>query len=335
MECNALLRITFFASIFFPTGCSDPVTNMYQDYLERVARVQDAPEMDAPEKRFTSLPDKKVLQLTIPRLSLGLLESYELRNCGLFELIAERNSSLGKVQDEFRQLDYETQFVSKASECLSHPKISEEVKSKLTKAYQQKVRQYPLHFQHVFTQSSAWRAQLTGKDWLSEDSMSSVTEVKLALEPFIKISQSIRGRDTSALNSVTPSQEAIETIPVIGNLKYSLDNSTLWLETLTSQLKKYDGNIRCGSNINSTQFKYLRNVFQSQYIEQVQPYLAQLDSAYVKIGEDINFLLEEITVQHGTFFNIEQSHREFKIATLEHVKYWQNLFARCGVKPGR
>ncbi|QSA19926.1 DUF3080 family protein, partial [Vibrio furnissii] len=31
----------------------------------------------------------------------------ELRKCALFSLIAERNSVLGKVQDEFRRFDYE------------------------------------------------------------------------------------------------------------------------------------------------------------------------------------------------------------------------------------
>ncbi|WP_104399712.1 DUF3080 domain-containing protein [Vibrio penaeicida] len=322
------------------SGCTDPVLSMYDDYITRIARVQDVTSLSAPDTVFVSLPDKKLLQTPIPRISIGLLESYELRRCGLFELIAERNSSLGKVQDEFHQLDYETRFLTGVDKCLNHPDISEEVQRKLSKAYTEKKEHYPLHLQHVITQSEAWRTQLSGNDWLPTNGAFGLTELNLALKPFyqitLQLSDASNGEEHNTVNEflVTPSQKVIETTNVIGSLSFSLINSTQWLHQATEQLNQFDENIRCGEKRDNTQFTYMKNVFQNQYVEKIQPYLSRLDTTYRKLNVELVVILQKANESYPNFYDIEQHHKRFKTATLAHVKYWQGLFARCGDAPG-
>lgn len=322
------------------SGCTDPVLSMYDDYIGRIARVQDASSLSAPDTVYISLPDKKLLQTPIPRISIGLLESYELRRCGLFELIAERNSSLGKVQDEFHSFDYETRFITGVDKCLNHPDISEEVQRKLSIAHTEKKRHYPLHLQHVITQSDAWRTQLSGNEWLPVEGAFGLTELDLALEPFyqitLQLSDTSKAEEHNTVNSqfVTPSQKVIETTNVIGALSFSLVNSTLWLNQATQQLNQFDGNIRCGEKRDNTQFTYMKNVFQSQYVEKIQPYLSRLNKTYRKLNVELAVILQKTNEIHPSFYEIEQHHKGFKSAILSHVKYWQGLFARCGGAPG-
>nr|WP_256384204.1 DUF3080 family protein [Photobacterium toruni] len=56
-------------------------------------------------------PRTHALKQPIADITIGLLNAYELRQCGLFQLIAERNSVLGKVQDKTRRLRYELLFL--------------------------------------------------------------------------------------------------------------------------------------------------------------------------------------------------------------------------------
>ncbi|MGT0149078.1 DUF3080 family protein [Vibrio metschnikovii] len=91
------------------TGCDTSNQSLESDfstYLTRIANVQQAERL-ANSKGYRKLyRTNRHIELTITPLTLSLPISYELRKCQLFQLIAQRNSSLGRVQDEFRGFDY-------------------------------------------------------------------------------------------------------------------------------------------------------------------------------------------------------------------------------------
>ncbi|MFX3791464.1 DUF3080 family protein, partial [Streptococcus suis] len=80
-----------------------------------------------------------------PTLSIGLIDSYQLRQCGLFNLIAERNSVLGKVADQFRNYDYQVALLAGVGKCLSSNELDPEIVELLKEIEQQKLAQFPLH----------------------------------------------------------------------------------------------------------------------------------------------------------------------------------------------
>lgn len=111
------------AALLLLTGCEPrlAIDADFDRYLSRIANVQQRDALSPPAMAAQSLPEKRKLLIAIDPVTISLLDSYELRQCGLFELIAERNSILGKVQDEFREWDYQVALLNGIQGCLTSP----------------------------------------------------------------------------------------------------------------------------------------------------------------------------------------------------------------------
>lgn len=99
---------------FMLSGCleNDKARAQFENYQSRLASVLDTEPLPLKAPSYIELPRKRDLALPVEDVRMGLLDAYELRACGLFQLIADRNSILGKVQDGFRQLQYEITLLS-------------------------------------------------------------------------------------------------------------------------------------------------------------------------------------------------------------------------------
>ncbi|WP_420919389.1 DUF3080 domain-containing protein [Vibrio furnissii] len=317
------------------TGCDlarPAIERDFADYIQRIANVQDAAAIPFPDTQNQTLPDKRNLLITIDPLTLGLLDSYELRKCALFSLIAERNSVLGKVQDEFRRFDYELALLHGLTRCITDNDLSPKLRQQLSDIEAEKIDQLPAQWHNLLYTSTAMRQQLTSHEWL--EGHWDTAQINEALTTFSAIHAAIAQQQlTVALPVVTPYQEALEKQPLLGQLKFSLDNSARWLSAATQQLTQHDATIVCGANRNPTKLNYLRNVFQSIYVEKLQPYLAKIDSIYVTLAPNLTPF--EPTPLSDYAFAIVQSHQAFRQAIQHHMQYWQALFKRCSVTVGR
>ncbi|MDK9736723.1 DUF3080 family protein [Vibrio sp. D404a] len=309
-------------------GCWDNQGDVFDEYHSRVARVQDEDRV-IQEWQFDALPRKRELNINIEPISMGLLDSYQLRECGLFNLIAERNSVLGKVADPFRNFDYQVAFLDGLSECLNHQGISDDVQQQLLSIEQQKRDQIAMHQWNLLYASDAMQSQLRGSQWLSEDVGLKVQRVSDALD---YLNQSFNTSMT--LGSITEVQETLEKQVVLGDLHYSLSAATFELNLITQQLKTFDHKIICGKQRDTTKFRHLNNVFEQQFIGIVQPYMAQLDGYYQQLAPNLS-LFEAQPQLHPYTFPLVGTHQAFRTAIRQHVDYWKSLFERCGRKVGR
>jgi hypothetical protein len=331
------VRILPLFSIILLSGCSEwltPEKAVFQKYHQRLATVLEVSASTIEESAAVTIPDKRVLFHDLPRVSLGLLESYQLRQCGLFNLIAQKNSPLGKVQDSFYDFDYQTSLLRTLHGCLTHHALSKEDQSKLNDVYTQKWEHFPTHLDNLLLTSDAMRKQLTASQWLSINAKAQVVSVRsafLTLEEMYLTPPMVVSRlpDVALVNY----QEEIEKTRLIGRLYYTLTNVSLWLKQTTEMLKTNQDKIVCGKNRDTTTLRYLRNVFQSVYVKQVQPYMAYLDSTYQQLDSGIR-LVEVRMKAHGHDYGMTSMHQEFRNQTLEHVQFWQQLFKRCGVRIG-
>ncbi|WP_215407588.1 DUF3080 domain-containing protein [Vibrio gigantis] len=302
--------------------------DLFDDYQTKVARVQDAEELKQ-EWEFEGLPRKRELLLNVPSLSIGLIDSYQLRRCGLFNLIAERNSVLGKVADEFRNYDYQVALLEGVGKCLSSDELDPEVIELLKEIEQQKLAQFPLHQWNLIYASDAMQSQMRGSQWLRADIGDQVRQTSDALE---HINQAL---NTSLVSGKTIEvQEVLEKSSTLGDLYYSLARASVELDTITKQLTTFDANIICGKQRDTTKFRYLNNVFEQQYIGKVQPYMAQLDGYYQQLASQL-VMFDAQPELHSYYFPIQDTHQAFRASTRRHVDYWQQLFKRCGRKVGR
>ncbi|MGR5320982.1 DUF3080 domain-containing protein [Vibrio sp. DNB22_19_1] len=331
------MRILPLFSIILLSGCSEwltPEKAVFQKYHQRLATVLEVSASTIEKSAAVTIPDKRVLFHDLPRVSLGLLESYQLRQCGLFNLIAQKNSPLGKVQDSFYDFDYQTSLLRTLHGCLTHHALSKEDQSKLNDVYTQKWEHFPTHLDNLLLTSDAMRKQLTASQWLSINAKAQVVSVRsafLTLEEMYLTPPMVVSRlpDVALVNY----QEEIEKTRLIGRLYYTLTNVSLWLKQTTEMLKTNQDKIVCGKNRDTTTLRYLRNVFQSVYVKQVQPYMAYLDSTYQQLDSGIR-LVEVRMKAHGHDYGMTSMHQEFRNQTLEHVQFWQQLFKRCGVRIG-
>lgn len=311
------------------TGCfDDSPQNYFDDYQTKIANVQDADEIQE-DWEFESLPRKRELFIEVPSLSIGLIDSYQLRQCGLFNLIAERNSVLGKVADEFRNYDYQVALLEGVGQCLSNNELDPEIVELLREIEQQKLAQFPLHQWNLIYASEAMQSQMRGSQWLRADIGEQVRQTSDALK---HINQALNIPLVSG--KTTEVQEGLEKSSTLGDLYYSLSRASVELDTITQQLTTFDANIICGKQRDTTKFRYLNNVFEQQYIDKVQPYMVQLDGYYQQLAPQLA-MFDAQPELHSYYFPIKDAHQAFRSSTRRHVDYWQQLFKRCGRKVGR
>ncbi|WP_253820528.1 DUF3080 domain-containing protein [Vibrio pectenicida] len=321
-------------SITMLTSCNfnrNHIEQTLQTYLSRIANVQERSTFVLPDDQSITLPSKQTLFIDIPRVSISLIDSYELRKCGLFSLIAERNSILGKVQDQFRNYDYQIKLNYGLNGCIQSPNLSESLRSQLIEIQAEKLSQLPNHFSNLLFSSDAMRRQLQSSHELS---IQGPKESSIILEAIKQIdsafSVSNNQKSLVVLSPLTPYQEVLDKQPILGMLSYTMLNTSLKLQIVTKQLKEHDDVILCKSNRDRTQFNYLRNVFNEFFIGKIQPYMAKVDSVY----NDLNPYLDFTNTGHPKYhYPIREYHRVYRKAILDHVKYWQDLFKRCGTSP--
>ena len=326
---SLLVRSTLLCLTMVLTGCfDDSPQNYFDDYQTKIANVQDADEIQE-DWELESLPRKRELFIEVPSLSIGLIDSYQLRQCGLFNLIAERNSVLGKVADEFRNYDYQVALLEGVGHCLSNNELEPEIVELLREIEQQKLAQFPLHQWNLIYASEAMQSQMRGSQWLRADIGDQVRQTSDALE---HINQALNIPLVSG--KTTEVQEGLEKSSTLGDLYYSLSRASAELDTITQQLTTFDANIICGKQRDTTKFRYLNNVFEQQYIDRVQPYIAQLDGYYQQLAPQLA-MFDAQPELHSYYFPIKDAHQAFRSSTRRHVDYWQQLFKRCGRKVGR
>lgn len=167
-------------SIFlFIGGCKfnqHPIENQFETYLERIANVQNKPSQPPVMAEPFPLPAKRDLTLPIESVTIGLLDSYELRKCGLFNLIAEKNSLLGKVQDQFREFDFQHALVRGLNQCLNEDDnanqadlLSPQLTQQLRDILRIKLKQQPLYTANLLFASDTMRAQLNASQWVDAE----------------------------------------------------------------------------------------------------------------------------------------------------------------------
>ncbi|MDF4805277.1 DUF3080 family protein, partial [Vibrio parahaemolyticus] len=166
--------------ILILNGCDNwfnPENAMFDKYHQRVANVLDVPAIPIELQSTVTIPAKRVLFEPLPRLSIGLLESYQLRQCGLFNLLAEKNSQLGKVQDAFHDFDYQTALLRVINRCLSEFPLSDEERATLTELYSTKWQHLDIHLDNLLLVSDAMQKQLTASDWLSQNTTNDIARI--------------------------------------------------------------------------------------------------------------------------------------------------------------
>ncbi|MGF1724016.1 DUF3080 domain-containing protein [Photobacterium nomapromontoriensis] len=332
-------------SLILLTGCDrSSVNDHFETYNIRLAYVLDTEPAQLDDIEMVSLPSPRDLQLPIEDLRINLLDAYEMRKCGLFNLIAERNSILGKVQDKTRQLRYELLLIHGMQFCLDTLPSSSELRTLLITYQHIKKQQLPLQLWNMITTDKEWRQQLVVFHKSPDiNQLHGFNETISAFRYLNFLQHQIH--DSIA---VTPKQadrllfhqKQIHTFHYFGQLIYSLKQTTQRLHNITRMLERQESSIICSKNRNQQKAEVLGNVFYKYFVTDLQPYMSKLDSQYRQIQPILQTLLippTQLSIEFHHYYHAYINgtlHHDFKEATLKHVNFWRRTFKRCDISVG-
>ncbi|MGR5368128.1 DUF3080 family protein [Photobacterium damselae] len=345
--------VTLFLCLIFTLSSCRIFTEStpFSTYAQRLANVLDTSFDEQTVNTHLDIipyPDNRDIYQTIPDIRIGLLDAYELRQCGLFHLIAERNSVLGKVQDKTRQLRYEILFLQGLRTCLATLDTKTVLYQQLVSIEQQKQQQIPQYLWNMLFTGEEWRKQFViNYQWINSKQQNGFHSFLDAVRLVNYLSQSTEQQaiiPSNQLDLLLQSQAKLYKNPYFGRLLYSIAQSTAWLNTITHMLKDHQESVYCGPGRNNQKAQYLNNVFYKYYSQDIQSYLATLSSQYQQL-QPLLLELYQHSLRHGItpspqmsrysqYYFANHLYRNFKQATLEHVEYWKTLFKRCNFPVG-
>lgn len=335
--CRYTQLLLGFISLFALSACSDAVNPQLEDYAKRLERLAGEQRLAAEQLVTPIQPSVAELRRNLPRMSLSLLDSFRLNECRLGQVVAERNSSLGKVMTPANQLYYEIKVTRALKECLTAPvELSPALRLELTQALAIKESSLALAVHNFLTTDQVWRANFRfARHSLPMSSADDFTSTFTALSYFAHTLTLVLADPHQVQLDLTLWHEQLEA------LNHSRFLSAYWrtfasvpaeLERLTELLERTTKHIGCSDIARPQQAQYLHNVMLNIYIAKLQPafarwahyqqQLAPVLKQLVALTEGELWLNYVQQLGYGHTNTLQQSSRN-------HAEQWQLLLAKC------
>jgi hypothetical protein len=321
----------------FIVGCDNSHTlqKHLQEYQQRMANVLNLESQDRLTISLTPYQPLRELKQDIPATTIKLFEFYKLQHCELYSLVAERNTSLGNLQLPSIRYIYERQLLDAFQQCLMDT-TDTKLREKLQIWQQTKAQQLPMVWADLIQLSSELKQGFSANVGLVEGNQKDgLSQSKAALNYLLHINQN----------------KQISSAELEQHLQYLMNNplpAKLWLSQLTltkhlnqatEWLLQYAVNLQCSGNGSNKTVEYLSNVFQQFFIEKIQPIASQINHYQYQLNPIFEEMLAHPNLspkfKHYINMSNQQGFENYQIAMQLHIQFWQDLFKRCNIKPGK
>ena len=318
-------------------GCdsSHSLQNHLQDYQQRMANVL---EVESPDNLTISLPPYpalRELKLDIPATTIKLFEFYTLQHCELYSLIAERNTSLGNLQLPSTRYLYERHLLDALRQCLMDT-TDTKLREKLTSWEQTKTQQIPMVWADLIQLSSELKQGFSANFGLIKgNEKDGLSLSKVALNYLVQIDKN------KHVNSAELEQhlQHLMNNPLPAKLWLSQLTLTKHIHQSTAWLIQHKDQLQCASNESKKKVEYLTNVFQQFFIEKIQPIASQMNHYQYQLSPILENMVvhPKLSPSFKHFINQlnQQGFENYQMAMQQHIHFWQSLFKRCNIKPGK
>ncbi|MCT6699538.1 DUF3080 domain-containing protein [Rheinheimera sp. 4Y26] len=318
-------------------GCSkSDAEDLWLDYHSRLQRMLALPELDAQLAAVPELPQVRTLYKPLPDSKLNLLDLVVLRRCGLQQLVAERNNSLGKTMTVANQLGYELQLISQLKPCLQHPELDADLQQKLQQIYLEKQQQLPGVLANFLLTDQTLRQQLHGSQRGIKSGVS-ITTTLTALAQLGDLQDKVQKADLAALTTtdaafINQQVGALYQSQILADWQYSLRVNNSWLSALNAQLDTVDLDLFCKQPQVKDKTEILNNILLQQFIGKIQPRLAELDGMSQQLQPALNRIYQQSPIATVLYQRTEAQHQALKQQLSHHVAWWQRLQQHCQFK---
>ncbi|MEH6579185.1 MAG: DUF3080 family protein [Amphritea sp.] len=339
------------------TGCSESTPeSRLENYAQRVATTLDQ-DSDLNLNQPLSiplLPRRRERLLKAEEIRQGLLEVLNLRHCELLPLIAERNSSLGRIMRPSQQLIYEMKLYNGLRDCqqnLPAMELEAEVIEQIREIWAIKQRNLPI----VLWNSIYNNEEMERNFSLSEPSLplsgeDTFSGTMTALKHFNILASLASNHAQWAL------PEFIDQLEQDYLTLYSNRYGSRWIRSIyqltrtlnhTAQIieNRLQKRPLCFNRQPNPQAQIIKNVFHKYYAGEVQPYMAMLDNqgrrwltAQAELLNHFTALMPAVMRDYQlkvlSLKNPRALWPQYVAARNRHTRAWQELLSQCNLMPG-
>jgi hypothetical protein len=323
--------------MIFIVGCdsSHTLQKHLQAYQDRMANVLDVESQDRLTLSLSPYPSLNDLKQNITATSIKLFEFYTLQHCELYSLVAERNTSLGNLQLPSTRYVYERHLIDALQQCLidtTDPKL----RKKLEDWQQAKTQQLPMVWADLIQLSSEMKQGFSSNFGLIKgNKQDGLSQSKVTLNYLLHINLN------KQLKSATLEQHLQQVMnnPLPAKLWLSQLTVTEYLNSSTKWLLQHANDLQCSGIGSKRKVEYLINVFQQFFIEKIQPIASQINHYQYQLSPIFQVMAAHpnLSSSFKDYINDydQKGFKNYQIAMQQHIQFWQDLFKRCNIKPGK
>lgn len=317
-------------------GPADPL----EDYASRVARVLDQPvEPATPEPpRYPRARDR---QLSVPPERTGWIGYFQLKRCGLLNLIGQRNSILGRVAPPARRLDYERKLRACQPSTPAGDDGDPAFAARLAELVASKQAQLP---------KVVWNATL-GSDAMADAFSLAAGRLPIdtevmpgeSLDALATLTRAARGPQPPGVTE--PAYRVLETRHYGGRLLQSVTAVTATLDVVTGSIEqRLARRPLCFGDRANRRARIAETVLREFYIAGLQPHMAALSDAGRLWHEALAELFDAQSVtmpaaitryRNQALGESSRVWRDYRHASREHGEAWTELLESCDLAPER
>lgn len=327
------------AILVFITACSPhQVSDDISEYSERLSRVLDTELTAAELQPAMAYPQRELLLSAPEQLDINLTRFYQLQQCELGNLVAERNTALGKIQHYSQRLVYERQLLAALADCITfvsqqNDEPARELLATMQNWYAAKQAAYPQHWSNMLVLSDETRSAFSRPQpaLLFTDTLDIAGQRTLFRQVDSYLSP---GADIEA--SLEVLLQGIGATRLPASVWHTQHQIATRLPTLTAQLDPLLANTACPDGSATEQANILRNVFYLFFIERIQPLGGHINDFNYQFAPLLNRWREEEALPEAfrAFLTARQTRfTAYQQAMLDHVKLWQRFLGRCHLSP--
>lgn len=323
-------------------ACSGGHNKIVKDIEAYAERLQSFTEITLPNHTETEqnqptkqiAPKKSELRIDIPELSINLREFYALNGCSLNQLVAQRNTALGKMQLPSTRYAYELALLSELERCKQKLELdtveSDELVAKLEMWLATKHQHLPAAYSNLLTQSDEVYAHFfRANDYLSGGSEDNFTSVKQAF----KFLLDAKNNEPIDLTSLEYHLQQLDLNPLMARKWKTQTYLSEQLDRISVLLTEFYKTNTCKTVDEEEQIKIMRNIFTKFFAETIQPLASELNKYHYQLSP----LLEQITSSPDIpspfvdyiVYHERNAYDEYALSMRSHINIWQDIFARC------
>ncbi|MEG3766444.1 DUF3080 family protein [Alteromonas sp. 14N.309.X.WAT.G.H12] len=338
-----LVRLFLFAILVGLGGCifSSTLDDDVHEYANRLSRVLDTPLSLPSPPPPRPYPPREDLINRLDSISIDLTDFYALRPCQLSTLVAERNTGLGKLQQEAARWAYETNVLVALNTCAKQlAKDNPDLAAQIGKWHQQKLSQRHGLWANLMQLSEETRHGFSQSPHLlaaqnNQDATASITALSYL--------SALPDAPLPADNEKFPLATLNEQLKIISSARLP---AKLWrtqrlltqtLTSLTHQLRGPLAALSCPDGHPSEQAEIVRNVFYLFFIEKIQPVASVLNQYHYQLEPVWDTLLSSpyLAPKFKAYLkvNTQEDFAAYQQAINAHITLWQHTLKRCNLSP--